>query len=179
MGLKKYFFKREIKRSLSRGSFVSWGGMKSLLILFDSDRDEQNDDIKAIISQLKSEGKSVTACGYLPQKKSVTPETDAMKILNSRDIGIWGKPKRTAVQHILDKEYDVVMDLSAQSEYALKYLVVMSKAKMHCGRDMDDDLQIYDFMIKMTPDAMSKKNMAKAVYDEFRHYMQSINMKNR
>lgn len=127
-------------------SFVNYQKAKNILILFESDVDEVNQDIKNIIKGLKNDGKSVQAFGVVDKKISESPELNDFQILNLKSFEWNGKPNSDLIQLIQSKNYDWVLDLSVLPNIKIQYLLLFSKAKFKSGLKKDFSAPL-DFLI--------------------------------
>lgn len=140
------FCKKEAVIQSRTKSFVSFQKAKNILILFESDEDEANQEIKNIINDLKNAGKSVQAFGVVDKKIIETPELNDFQILNLKSFEWNGKPNSDLIQLIQSKNYDWVLDLSVLPNIKIQYLLLFSKAKFKSGLKKDFSAPL-DFLI--------------------------------
>lgn len=138
--------KKEADLQSSVKSFVNYQKAKYILILFESDLNEVNHEIKNIIKDLKNDGKSVQAFGVVDKKISESPVLNDFQILNLKNFEWNGKPNSDLIQLIQSKNYDLVLDLSVLPNIKIQYLLLFSKAKFKTGLKKDFSAPL-DFLI--------------------------------
>lgn len=151
--IKKYFAIRSIKRILfnqKRNShYIDFKSVKSILILFEADSEDQNLFIKNCIATLSEQGKKVSAWGYLNQKEISSPVFPYYRLFANKELSFLGIPNPALAKELQANEYDLVMQLTTKDILPLDYLLAVaisplkiSKKKSYKG--------ISDLMIDIT-----------------------------
>ncbi len=138
------FFARGCKHS---GEYRSWEDIGSVMLLFESDYQERNEEVKQIVKEMVAEGKRVCACGYVSKKKSESVQLDTYVILSKESYSITQRLKKDVLEGLRRDEFDVVIDLSPLDCYPMKYVLLSVDAKMRCGEKTDRGY--YDLMIDL------------------------------
>lgn len=110
-----------------------WQDIRSVLIL------HEGLEVEHIAQQLRSMGKEVQVCA-MPDKK---------------EIGwLTGMPKKEVREHLQSRHYDMLMDLTQQTNITMQYMALYTRAGIKTGRDIGKKL--YDLSIdtptQPTPD---------------------------
>ncbi len=110
-----------------------WQDIRSVLIL------HEGLEVEHIAQQLRSMGKEVQVCA-MPDKKEISWLT--------------GMPKKEVREHLQSRHYDMLMDLTQQTNITMQYLALYTRAGIKTGRDIGKKL--YDLSIdtpaQPTPD---------------------------
>ncbi len=181
--MKKFLFKMFARGRVNRGVYKSWSGIRNVLLLFESDFQEKNKEIKEIIKRLNAEGKKVYACGYVGKKKAETAELDNYVILDKSSYTFFCRPKGDIISRLRKEKFDVIIDLSGDNNYELKYLLLGIDSGMRCGGQTEE--RYYDLMIDLPePDRKGSGKMVdlrysreRELYDQIEKYLKMINSK--
>ena len=60
--IRQYFFNRATKGITRTSRYRSWDNIQTILVLFESDLQEKNQEARDFIKKLQAEGKRVVAC---------------------------------------------------------------------------------------------------------------------
>lgn len=95
----------------------------------------------------------VFAIGYVDDKRMLQFFADkkGFKFFSKRNLNFVGKPQNSSVDFFIDKQFDILIDLSIEDFYPIQYIVALSKAKLKVGRFIEGD-NYYDFMIDIKKD---------------------------
>lgn len=146
MGLKDYFFRKEMRRRFRHGRFVSWSSVRSVLILTECATADEAAAVTSIADSVRREGIRVAVGIYTEAKEfSVTP-SDELCVITKKDISLFGWPKKGVAASLLGRAFDVAVDLSPRQSWALRYVLVRAQVTMRCGRQ-GGAYDLYDFMI--------------------------------
>ena len=186
--LNNYLFHKRAQKYLSETPrshrFVSYDKAKNILLLFESDLQEKNVIIRKIIAQLQSDGKKVSAWGFINKKEVESAILPDFRILHHKQTDFFKKPIQSFINELEDQEFDLMIDLSLQPIVTLEYIAMYAKATMKTGV-RKTDLPIFDFVldtegIKATfQDAASTENSIDETYlfDQIIFYLKSIQTK--
>lgn len=140
--------KRACANYHSTSEFVKWDDARSILLIYDSDFAEQNQEMRLAIDRMEQEGKKVTECMFVDKRHAVTSSIEDRVVVDCKETDFLGRPQGIAVRQLMENgQFDIVIDTSQC--YTMKYVTMAVKAKMKCGRQSDDkvcDLQIEGYM---------------------------------
>ncbi|MBQ0008392.1 MAG: hypothetical protein KBT40_06700 [bacterium] len=172
MSLLSYLRKRKIDKRVKKFSTTSeyktWNEVKSVLLLFESNFKEQNDDVRQLMWRLQDEGKKVSACMFVDVKVSPTMSRDNFVVLDRKSIGLFGIYKSdTAVNVVENEQFDLVLDLTTHLVYPLMYFMLDVHATMRCGK-VKEELEVspYDMQMEMQMPDFGDDEEAKEKYNE-------------
>lgn len=158
--------------------FVNYASAKNILLLFESNYSEKNPGTKRIIEQMTADGKKVTALGYVEKKQVSSPVYPEFRIMHPGDLDLFHKPKDSVIQHILEQEFDLLIDITNRKWLALAYVVLYAQAKCKAGMKKDS-IDLYDFAVDiegyLTENEMQAEDLTFAfLYDQIIFYLKSI-----
>lgn len=148
--VKQYIFERKKAKYLTdpqrEKRWIDYKNAKTILLLFESDYIEKNRFIRKAIETLTSEGKKVSAWGFLDTKKSTTAILPSFRVLDRETINWRGEPKEPFLRELGEREFDLLIDLTLCDILPLMYVGLYANAatKVGMSRTMDS---IYDFKI--------------------------------
>ena len=89
---------------------------------------------------------------------------------SKRDLTWFYKPIHAQVRDFIDKEFDLLIDLSMQDNFPLKYIAGLSNAMLRVGKYSEENTQYYDLMIDTSSTMTSDEYLG-----QIRHYLTIIN----
>ncbi len=162
--IRQYFFNRAVKKVARVSHYRSWDNIRTILVLFESDHQEKNQEARNLIKKLQAEGKKVVACCYVDKKKAETATLDTYVVLDRSQVNWLKRPKEEFMQP-LKAQFDVVMDMTETDCLPLKYVLLQAKSDFRCGKSCGDN-SLYDFVIEMPPHPLdAKTGMPRMDYD--------------
>ncbi|MBQ8721064.1 MAG: hypothetical protein IJY67_02820 [Paludibacteraceae bacterium] len=153
--IRQYFFDRAVKHTSRASHYLSWDNIRTVLVLFESDLQEKNQEARDFIKLLQTEGKKVVACCYVDKKKAETATLDNYIVIDRSQVNWLQRPKEEFTQP-LKTQFDVVMDMTENDCLPLKYILLQSKSNFRCGKSRVDN-ELYDFVMEMPPHPVDAK----------------------
>jgi hypothetical protein len=109
--------------------------------------------VKTLVKELTSRQRQVLAIGFV-NRKSIPNYCIAANSgyhFNLRDLNWYGGPKNDYVHEFINKEFDILIDLSLDDLFIFKYISGLSRSHFKVGRHNDAHLDCFDLMIKAEP----------------------------
>ena len=153
--IRQYFFNRATKGITRTSRYRSWDNIQTILVLFESDLQEKNQEARDFIKKLQAEGKRVVACCYVNKKKAMSATFDNFVVVDRSLINWLHSPKAEFIQS-LQAQFDAVIDLTENDYLPLKYILAQSNSDFRCGKSRVDN-ELYDFVIEMPPHPVDAK----------------------
>ena len=153
--IRQYFFDRVVKHTSRASHYLSWDNIHTVLVLFESDLQEKNQEARDFIKLLQTEGKKVVACCYVDKKKAESATLDHWVVFDRSQVN-WLKRTKEEFMQPLKAQFDVVMDLTETDCLPLKYVLLQAKSDFRCGKSCGDN-SLYDFVIEMPPHPIDAK----------------------
>lgn len=134
MNFREYIYRYQRKKRPRTAVYQSYASARRVLLLFESDMQERNVQIKALIKQLQADGKEVTAWGFQPEKKVASSAIlRDYRVLAAKDFTFWGTPTEAQIADLTQQEFDLLIDLNVHQLLPLRYLSLYAQAQMRCG----------------------------------------------
>jgi len=126
--------------------FVSYKKAKTILLLFESDYSEKNQNIHDIINELQRDGKKVTAWGFIDKKEIATAIYPDFRILHHKQTDFTHKPLVSFINELQNLKFDLLIDLTTKQVIPLEYLALYANVSFKAGI-RKTKLPIYDFIL--------------------------------
>lgn len=162
-----YYCKRH---PLAPAQFKGYADVQKVLILFESDMVERNDDIKKIIRTLQADGKQVTAWGYIHKKLPETATLRDYRVLADKDVRFWLCPDEQQSADICREHFDVLIDLTMEHSLVLGYLYRMAEVGFRVSRYREGNLAA-DFMIDLPTEKLADRTY---LFEQVQYYLKNI-----
>lgn len=113
--------------------FPKYDDVRSILILFESDMDEQNGTVKAIRNELLTQDKDVVLWGYCNKKEITSHPLPQYRIVGRKDFNLFGAPKEEVIKELQRRPYNLLIDLSQRPVLPMHYLAMYARADFKAG----------------------------------------------
>lgn len=174
-GIRDYFAKREIqqlRKSKRMRKVVNYHQAKEVGIIYPSDSESTFGLVKHFIEYLKEEHGIVhiLALGFVNEKEPPFYHKHALNhdYFTLEDLNWKGLPDCQATNGFIDKDFDILIDLSKGDTISLSYVLERSKARFKVGRL--DDSDSYDLLMSMKLDSTLDQYIR-----QINHFLSSIN----
>ena len=166
MNLTQYIYKYYRRRYYHPASiFPDINKVQTVLLLYDSDLQEKNLHIKQLQKELQKKGKTVVAWGFCPKKNITTSILPMFRIIGSKDINIFQKPKQHILNDLTAQHFDLTINLSTNHTMPLKYLNLLAHTTFRAAATQEDA----DLQIMLTPEQDSTY-----LFDQIMFYLNNI-----
>lgn len=154
-----------LKKHPHESRFVTYGKAKSILLLFESDK---NNDavIQSIVSELKKDNKHVVAWGYSNTKAIVESANSEINLFNKKDITLFQKPKSKISDKVKSLKFDLAIDLSLNNIIPLLYLSLHSNASMKISSKKMEQ-QLFDFILDVNTQNEQNPTASKQINEQY------------
>ena len=168
----RHYFKKEQSRTDHHCQMTNLMDAKRIGILYTLDEVPDYDRISEFVSQLQGNHKEVKALGFVNNKNLIQRFLPKISydFFSNRDLTWFYKPIHTQVRDFIEKEFDLLIDLSLHDSFPLKYISGLSKALLRVGKFSEENIAYYDLMIDMKPTMTSEEYLG-----QIQHYLTIIN----
>jgi len=130
------------------------------------------DKVSEFVSELQHKQKDVKALGFVRNKNLITRFLPKLSFdfFSVKDISWFYRPIHTKLKDFIEKEFDLLIDLSVHENFPLKYIAGLSHSYCKVGRFSEENSNYYDIMIDIKPSATLEDFL-----DQVRHYLTIIN----
>jgi len=146
-----YFLKRESSGIKRNRSMVDLVHAKSIGILYPLFALPDYTDIELFVTSLQKDHKDVKALGYLQHKEMITRFLPKLSydFFSHQDLNWYNKPVNAKVNDFIHTEFDLLIDLTMEDIFPLKFIAGLSRARCKVGRYKEENNRYYDLMIKV------------------------------
>jgi len=168
----KYFFNKELLKLSQNHKMINLEEAKRIGILYTLDDVPAYNLVSGFVSQLQHDHKEVKALGYVRDKSLISRFLPKLSYdyFSKKDINWFFIPIHSKVKDFIGKEFDILIDLSLQDTFTLKYISGLSRAFCRVGKYSEENTDYYDllFDVKAT---LSLNDYIKQIT----HYLTVIN----
>ncbi|MGF1563974.1 MAG: hypothetical protein ACFCUH_01270 [Flavobacteriales bacterium] len=172
----RFFLHREPEPERERRG-VNLPQAQSVALLY-IDTDEQYfREIRSLVKEMHDlyGVKKVWAMGYIDAPAKAIPNYQAQKLeymyFTKSDLN-WHMKPNASLMNFLSEPFDLLIDLSRQPCYPMRYVVKASKSKMKVGTGMAKASELYDLCVQLNGVSDNK-----AVWNTLLHYLTKPNLK--
>ena len=147
-----------------------------VMVLYESDVLERNDNIKTIRQDLLQRRMDVTMWGYVAKKEIQTLILPQSRILGLNDYNWLGKPREDVLKDLQAEHFDLLIDLTTRPLLPLRYIALYTDADFKAGLNVGEG--IHDMLISL-PDFTPEENTevpveASWLYGQIMNYLTTI-----
>ena len=156
--------RKKITTNLAKAKYIG--------ILYVVGDEKQYQQICDFVKSLQDDRKEVKAIGFINNKN--IPHYCYPKIaydyFTVKDLNWFLKPSNTFVNDFMNKEFDMLIDISIESCFSIQYIAGLSKAKFKVGRYGINPSNFYDLMLQVD-DKIKLVDYLK----DIKHYLTMLN----
>lgn len=167
-----FIIKRNLKKTKLKGKNVSFKNARKIGLIAFVDSKDKLELVINFKKTLETHGPEVQVMAFAPFK--IIPDyfntQMQIEVFSKKDVNLFGIPKGKAVSQFIDKEFDMLIDLTIDDLVPLYYLAGMCKARIKAGKFREQMQETYDIMIK------EKENMSCQEFQfTMKNYLSKIN----
>ena len=177
--IKDFFGKRKLQQLLVQDKgrikqFMNLNKAKSIGLIYEVTNEQELKQIQNFANHLKGEFgiKVVYSLVYIKEKE--TPNyiqaKHSLDYFLSSDLTWRKEPTKDVCKSFIEKDFDILIDLTGEFSLPLRFILVQSKAKFKVGRFSETNQAFYDFMI-----TCKEKDNFKSFTKEVVRYLTMIN----
>ena len=155
----QYYYKRDQARFERQTTMTNLKDARRIGILYTLNEVPDYERISEFVTKLQGEQKEVKALGFVRNKNLVERFLPKLSydFFTNRDLTWFYKPIHNTVRDFMEKEFDLLIDLSLQDTFPLKYISGISKALCRVGKFSELNTDYYDLMIDLKPSMTSEE----------------------
>lgn len=163
----------KLKKTHRKRAVFNFDTASTVGIIFNATSEESYTITKEFVKFLESKKLKVERLGFVDNKelRDFYKQTPTAKYFSKKNINWYGKPKSPDVDEFINKEFDILIDLSLIDEYPIIYISSLSKAKFKVGR-FSGKAEFLDFMIDI-----SENPTHKFLIEQIKRYLSQLNVK--
>lgn len=174
LSLAKFILKNKLKKLKRRKQVVNLNEAKTIGIVYLVSTERTFKIVKELIKELSSSRREVLTIGFVNRKEipSYCIAPNSGYYFNKNELNWLGMPKNDYINKFLQKEIDILIDLSMNDLFVLDYISSLSHAKFKIGRFTDEQESRFDFMLKVKKDITFE-----SFIDQILHYTMILKSK--
>ena len=167
----RYYYKKEQSQTDRHCQMTNLQDAKRIGILYTLDEVLDYERVSAFVRQLQGNHKEVKALGFVKNKNLIQRFLPKISydFFSKRDLTWFYKPIHTQVKDFIEKEFDLLIDLSLHDSFPLKYIAGLSKALLRVGKFSEENTDYYDLLIDMKQTTTSDEYLG-----QIQHYLSII-----
>lgn len=177
MKIKQYIFDYLRKKMPERNPrFPHLDEPLKIMLIYESDVLERNDNIKSIRQDLLRRQMDITMWGFVEKKEITSLVLPQSRILGLADYNILGKPKEYVLKDLVAEHYDLLIDLTTRPLLPLRYLAMYADADFKVGLNLGEG--VHDMLISLpdfTPEQGDEAEIeASWLFNQIMQYLTTI-----
>jgi hypothetical protein len=171
-----YFLKEELLKTVRERKMTNLKEAKKIGVLYTLDDVPEYETVSEFVSLLQRDHKEVKALGFVKNKNLVSRFLPKLSydFFSSKDINWFFKPLHSRVKDFIEKEFDILIDLSMKDSLPLKFISALSMAHCRVGRFSEANRVCYDIMIDLNKPLSLNEYILQII-----HYLTVINNEER
>lgn len=150
-------------------------GAQTIGILFNATEQVSFDIVKELVKKLTNKNNTIEVLGFVDTKQLIDHYLyrKGFDFFTRKQLNWYYKPISENVDNFIKKPYDMLLDLSLDNPFPIKYILTFSEAKFKAGR-YSENCDYLDLMI----DISKEKETMFALRNEVEKGKKNINSKN-
>ncbi len=168
----QYYYRKENAGNGRQCQLTNLQDARKIGILYTVEDVNDYERVAEFVTALQEEQKEVKALGFVKNKNLIERFLPKLSFdfFSKKDLTWFYKPIHTQVKDFIDKEFDLVIDLSLKDSFPIKYIAGLSNALCRVGKFSEENSDYYDLMIDVKPSMTTED-----YFGNIRHYLTVIN----
>ena len=147
----EFLLKQKLSSVSRKKKLTNLNEAKSITIVYNVTSQTTFRTVKTLVKDLSTKQRQVMALGFINRKSipNYCVAANSGYYFNLRDLNWYGGPKNDYLKEFIRKEFDILIDLTMEDVYILKYITGLSKAKLKVGRYSKKHENYFDLMINL------------------------------
>jgi len=149
----KYFFQKELSKTGHDHKLINLEKARCVGILYTLDDLPVYEVVSDFVTQLQKQHIEVKALGFVRNKNLISRFLPKLSydFFSRKDINWFYRPIHTKVRDFINKEFDILIDLSLQDSFTLQYISGLSKSFCRVGKFSEENTNYYDLLFDVNP----------------------------
>lgn len=168
--LHNYRFSKALNGLKTKRASVAFTEAKTIALLFDATELDKREKVLKFAAALEKQGKQVKLLGFFNIKEAT--DNHAFPNFNLKDLDLALLPSKSEqAQEFMQRDFDILINLSLDETEPLEYIAAMSKAKFRVGPYTERTV-CYELMIDV-----AKSNDLSAFIHQAQFFLEKMNKK--
>jgi hypothetical protein len=171
-----YFLKEKLIKTNRERKITNLKDAKKIGVLYTLDDVPDYEAISEFVAGLQHDHKEVKALGFVKNKNLIARFLPKLSFdfFSEKDLNWFFKPVHIKVKDFIEKEFDILIDLSLKDSLPLKFISALSMAHCRVGRFSEANSVCYDIMLDLSKPVSLNEYMLQII-----HYLTVINNEER
>ncbi|MGF1584132.1 MAG: hypothetical protein ACFCUM_02335 [Bacteroidales bacterium] len=131
-----FILKRKLPGLLRKKQFINLADAGTIGIIFHQTDDKSFMAVQDFLKSLASEGKQIAAVGYIESRKIPDFYTlrKGFNFFCIDDLNWFFQPEPAFINDFIEREFDILINLSIENRFPVEYIYALSKAKFKTGK---------------------------------------------
>jgi hypothetical protein len=167
-----YFLKEKLEKIHRERKILNLKDAGKIGILYTLDDVPDYEIVAEFVAQLQHDHKEVKALGFVKNRTLITRFLPKLSFdfFSVKDLNWFFQPMHLNVKDFIEKEFDILIDLSLKDTLPLKYISALSMAHCRIGRFSEANRVCYDLMLDLSKPMILNEYISQIV-----HYLSVIN----
>lgn len=163
---------KELKKVVRKKKVIGFDAAKKIGILYDCSQEDHYREVVNLVKRLEQQGKTVHALGFVRHKEmpQYTMAQLNFSYCHRSDFSLTFKLKSPQLQNFSRAGFDLIMDLSPNDLFFMKFLAGLCNATFKAGTYTEEYVDLYDLMIREKDDTGIHE-----LIEHMLHYLKIIN----
>jgi len=120
--------------------------------------------IRSLVKELSHDSRKVTVLGYVDSKKLIDHYLyrKGFDFFSKNELNWYYRPVSSVVEQFIKEPFDLLINLSLEDYFPIRYITALSPATFKAGRYSPDDIYL-DFMIDIEKEKQTMRNLHKEI----------------
>ena len=153
MFIGKYFFNKELSKAGHDHKLINLEKAKFVGILYTLDDLPVYEVVSEFVTQLQRQHIEVKALGFVNNRNLISRFLPKLSydFFSKKDINWFYRPIHTKVKDFINKEFDILIDLSLKDSFILQYISGLSRSFCRVGKFSEENTHYYDLLFDVNP----------------------------
>ncbi len=170
-----YLFKRKSHNLKRNKKLINLAEAKSIGIVYFVTNEAAFNTVKALVKELTTRQRQVMAIGFINRKSipNYCIAANAGYYFNKKELNWYGAPKNDYIKEFINTEFDILIDLTLEDNYVLRYISGLSKSRLKVGKHNPFAELYLDILLDM-----KQPLTMEALIEQVLHYLLVLKGKN-
>ncbi len=147
----RFLFKSRLMQVRRKKQLVNLHEAKTICIVYSVTSQEAFRTVKTMVKDLTTKQRQVMALGFINRKSipNYCVAANAGYYFNLSDLNWYGGPKNDYIKELINKQFDILIDLTLEDVFVLQYVSGLSRSKLKVGRYSKIHENYFDLMINL------------------------------
>jgi hypothetical protein len=149
-GWGQFVFENGLRKLRRDKKFVNLNEAKTIGIVYQLTAQTNFRKVKLLMKELTTPSRQVMVVGFVNRNDipNYCIAANSGYFFDKKDLNWYESPKNDYIARFINKEFDILIDLSLEDIYPLRFISALSRSKFKVGMYAKESKKFLDFMIK-------------------------------